>query len=117
ALVGLIVHFPVYRTYVGPGGADPLDAEVLERAARGARATGTISEPALAFLLQCLGGRGPEGADAEIARLVTLFQQLTPPVAAKAIEDTTFYRYGRLLSRNEVGAEPGELALPVERFH
>ena len=31
------------------------------------------------------------------------FQQLSAPLAAKAVEDTAFYRYGRLLSRNEVG--------------
>jgi (1->4)-alpha-D-glucan 1-alpha-D-glucosylmutase len=47
----------------------------------------------------------------------TLFSQLTAPVAAKAVEDTACYRYGRLLSRSEVGADPGELALSVERFH
>ena len=47
----------------------------------------------------------------------TLFAQVTAPLAAKALEDTAFYRYGRLLSRNEVGADPSEFALSVEAFH
>jgi malto-oligosyltrehalose synthase len=45
------------------------------------------------------------------------FAQLSATLAAKAVEDTAFYRYGRLLSRNEVGADPGRLALSVQRFH
>ena len=36
-------------------------------------------------------------------RAMVRFQQVSAPVAAKAVEDTAFYRYGRLLSRNEVG--------------
>jgi (1->4)-alpha-D-glucan 1-alpha-D-glucosylmutase len=47
----------------------------------------------------------------------TLFSQLTSPVAAKAVEDTACYRYGRLISRNEVGADPGEFSLSVDDFH
>jgi (1->4)-alpha-D-glucan 1-alpha-D-glucosylmutase len=43
--------------------------------------------------------------------------QLTAPVAAKAVEDTAFYRYGRLLSRNDVGFQPGRLALEPDEFH
>jgi len=42
---------------------------------------------------------------------------LTSPVAAKAVEDTACYRYGRLISRNEVGADPGEFSLSVAEFH
>jgi (1->4)-alpha-D-glucan 1-alpha-D-glucosylmutase len=66
--------------------------------------------------------QGPNGAPpnhASSARRTaqTLFSQLTAPVAAKAVEDTACYRYGRLLSRNEVGADPGEFALSVEQFH
>lgn len=33
------------------------------------------------------------------------------------MEDTAFYRYGVLLSRNEVGAEPGIFSMGVEDFH
>ncbi|WP_028219548.1 malto-oligosyltrehalose synthase [Paraburkholderia oxyphila] len=48
---------------------------------------------------------------------LTLFSQLTAPLAAKATEDTALYRYGRLLSRNEVGADPDDFARSVEEFH
>lgn len=48
---------------------------------------------------------------------LTLFSQLTAPLAAKAIEDTAGYRYGRLLSRNEVGADAGDFSITVEQFH
>ena len=34
------------------------------------------------------------------------FQQVTAPVTAKGVEDTTFYIYNRLISLNEVGGEP-----------
>ena len=44
------------------------------------------------------------------------FQQLTAPVAAKAVEDTAFYRYGRLLSRNESASMPRRLACRAGRI-
>ncbi|MFD1554293.1 malto-oligosyltrehalose synthase [Paraburkholderia silviterrae] len=48
---------------------------------------------------------------------LTLFSQLTAPLAAKATEDTALYRYGRLLSRNEVGADPDDFSRGVDEFH
>jgi (1->4)-alpha-D-glucan 1-alpha-D-glucosylmutase len=45
------------------------------------------------------------------------FNQLTAPVAAKAVEDTACYRYGRLLSRNDVGFQPAEFACDIASFH
>ncbi|MEM5384236.1 malto-oligosyltrehalose synthase [Paraburkholderia phymatum] len=64
------------------------------------------------------GNSGAFNHTASARRTVqTLFSQLTAPVAAKAIEDTACYRYGRLLSRCEVGGDPGEFALSVEQFH
>jgi (1->4)-alpha-D-glucan 1-alpha-D-glucosylmutase len=42
---------------------------------------------------------------------------LSAPLAAKAIEDTAFYRYGRLLSRNDVGFNTARLALDIPAFH
>ncbi|GBR01986.1 1,4-alpha-D-glucan 1-alpha-D-glucosylmutase [Acetobacter oeni LMG 21952] len=45
------------------------------------------------------------------------FEHLTAPLAAKSVEDTAFYRYVRLISRNEVGSNPGTLASSVSFFH
>ena len=39
-------------------------------------------------------------------RFVQRFQQLSGPATAKGVEDTAFYVYTPLLSRNEVGGGP-----------
>ena len=36
---------------------------------------------------------------------------------AKGVEDTSFYRYVRLLALNEVGSDPSIFGVPVDRFH
>ena len=36
---------------------------------------------------------------------------------AKGVEDTAFYRYGRLLALNDVGGDPSRFGIDVERFH
>jgi (1->4)-alpha-D-glucan 1-alpha-D-glucosylmutase len=45
------------------------------------------------------------------------FQQLSGPIMAKAVEDTLFYRYNRLIATNEVGGEPDEAPGGVAAFH
>ena len=45
------------------------------------------------------------------------FQQTTPPVHAKGVEDTAFYRWHRLVALNEVGGDPGRFSLSVADFH
>jgi (1->4)-alpha-D-glucan 1-alpha-D-glucosylmutase len=115
ALVELIVHFPVYRTYAAADRVDPLDVAILQRAADGARPA--ADEACLGWLVQALAGAFSDQAGEQSASAMRRFQRLTPPIAAKALEDTTFYRYGRLLSRNEVGAEPDAFALEPDAFH
>jgi (1->4)-alpha-D-glucan 1-alpha-D-glucosylmutase len=53
----------------------------------------------------------------ERLRAMVRFQQLSAPTAAKSVEDTAFYRYGRLLSRNEVGTEPSQFAISPAGWH
>jgi (1->4)-alpha-D-glucan 1-alpha-D-glucosylmutase len=36
---------------------------------------------------------------------------------AKGVEDTAFYRYGRLLALNDVGGDPSRFGISVEQFH
>jgi len=43
--------------------------------------------------------------------------QFTGPLAAKGIEDTTFYVYNPLISRNEVGDNPSIESLSAAEFH
>lgn len=119
ALAALIVHFPVYRTYADSDGCAAPDRDVLRCAAQAADATlGEHARSRLWQLVDAVCTPSPDPSDAAPrADALAALQQLTPPIAAKAIEDTVFYRYGRLLSRNEVGADPDRLAAPVQRFH
>jgi (1->4)-alpha-D-glucan 1-alpha-D-glucosylmutase len=123
ALEELLVHFRSYRLYAGAGGGAATDARELAAAMAGARRTLRAADRGLLELLgQWLLGEGLRTAPAgairhERLRAMVRFQQLSAPVAAKSVEDTAFYRYGRLLSRNEVGADPDEFALTPAAFH
>ena len=84
----------------------------------GARATCLPADRAVVDTLAAwLGERvgDPEAANIQ-DRAVTQFQQLSAPIAAKAVEDTAFYRYGRLLSRNDVGFEADVLGIEAAAF-
>ena len=88
-----LAALPVYRTYIRGGEVAPEDREVLREA-------------------------GLEGfLDGAPEAFVTRFQQTTPAVMAKGVEDTAFYRYVRLLALNDVGGDPGRFGIPVEAFH
>lgn len=122
-LVELIAHFPVYRTYAGAGGRDRQDDGVFGKALDAARPHLPSShEPLLQQLSLWLGGIPPRKLPPGDERrqhqtILTRFQQLTSPVAAKAVEDTAGYRAGVLLSRYEVGAESDCFSTPIGGFH
>jgi (1->4)-alpha-D-glucan 1-alpha-D-glucosylmutase len=116
ALRAVAAAFPVYRTYVVPG-AEPSPADRAQVAAALQRAA--AHEPHLDGELLELLGRVlllDEPGDDE-AELAVRFQQLTAPATAKGIEDTAFYRYHRLTSRNEVGGHPGRLGTSPADLH
>jgi (1->4)-alpha-D-glucan 1-alpha-D-glucosylmutase len=107
----LLAHFPVYRTYGRDGVLAAADRAVLDRAAAGARRTCLATDRwAIDPVLHRFAGR-------EHSAAVARFQQLSAPIAAKAVEDTGFYRYGRLLSRNDVGFDAAIFALDADAFH
>ncbi|GAC1032663.1 malto-oligosyltrehalose synthase [Pseudomonas sp. No.21] len=123
ALLELIVHFPVYRTYAGACGRSEQDRRVFEQALAGARSTlGEADQPLLQHLDRWLGGQPlrevPPGPQRKQRRKVLArFQQLTSPAAAKAVEDTACYRSAVLLSRNDVGFDPQQFSGSVAEFH
>jgi (1->4)-alpha-D-glucan 1-alpha-D-glucosylmutase len=122
-LLELLAHFHVYRIYAGAGGLSPADRRALDWALAGARRTvRAVDRELLELLASWLSGENlrqvPAGARRqEVLRAMVRFQQLSAPTAAKSVEDTAFYRYGRLLSRNEVGTEPDQFAMPEAAYH
>ncbi|WP_417702554.1 malto-oligosyltrehalose synthase [Pseudomonas sp.] len=123
ALRELIVHFPVYRTYAQACGRSQQDRRFFLQALDGARQTLAEADwPLLSHLDDWLGGAFlralPPGRARRLrAQALTRFQQLTSPVAAKAVEDTALYRAGVLLSRYDVGFDAEHFSASVERFH
>jgi (1->4)-alpha-D-glucan 1-alpha-D-glucosylmutase len=117
AIERLLWVFPVYRTY-GTGKAAPAsDAKIRETVRRRIAEFVPPGEGAVVDrILSWLAGDGPGGA-ALAAEAVRKFQQLSAPIAAKAVEDTAFYRYGRLLSRNDVGFDAARMSLDIDAFH
>ncbi|MFU2325937.1 malto-oligosyltrehalose synthase [Pseudomonas sp. NFX98] len=123
ALQALIVHFPVYRTYISPLGRPAEDNAFFQQAMDGARQTlGESDWPVLDNLAGWLGGESwrkrPAGRTRKrLKHACVRFQQLTSPAAAKAVEDTAFYRSAVLLSRNDVGFSTEQFSAPVADFH
>jgi (1->4)-alpha-D-glucan 1-alpha-D-glucosylmutase len=97
-----VAKLPVYRTYVDP------DAGTVADADREAIAAAEM-DPSLASQL-LLDRPAP-------AEFVHRYQQTTPAVVAKGVEDTAFYRYAPLLALNDVGGSPDRFWVAVEDFH
>jgi (1->4)-alpha-D-glucan 1-alpha-D-glucosylmutase len=95
-----VSSLPVYRSYVEPSGGriEEADHAAVAGVEPGVRRALLLEDPAP-------------------AEFVTRFQQTTPAVTAKGVEDTAFYRYGRLLALNDVGGDPSRFGISVERFH
>jgi len=118
-LTEVLVQFQVYRTYAQVGESSESDRAVLSRAVAVALKSCLPSDRWLvAWLGPFLGGEPVRpGIDSLQARALTRVQQLSAPLSAKAVEDTAFYRYGRLLSRNDVGFDPARFACSATDFH
>ena len=103
AIAELLSSFSVYRTYLPDGYGD----------LRQAAAAAVDRRPAL---------RSP--IDQVVDRLLdagtefsTRFAQTSGMVMAKGVEDCAFYRWTRLTSLTEVGAEPSQFSLSANQFH
>ncbi|GAC1368709.1 MAG: malto-oligosyltrehalose synthase [Pseudarthrobacter sp.] len=103
AIAEIIASFPVYRSYL------PVGAEVLKEACNSA----AEHRPDLAAAVDALLPLLLDPANPIAVR----FQQTSGMVMAKGVEDTAFYRYTRLGTLTEVGAEPTEFSVPAPEFH
>ena len=120
-LAEIIASFPVYRTYEN-GKATPEDRQSIEQAVAEGRRRSTAADLSVfdfirRMLLIDTNGGEPKWYVQAIVRFAMKFQQVTSAVMAKGLEDTSFYRYNRLVSLNEVGGDPSKFGVSVDDFH
>jgi (1->4)-alpha-D-glucan 1-alpha-D-glucosylmutase len=118
-----IACFPVYRTYIDErGNILEHDRHYVEQAIAEAKRRNPDIAPAFDFLQNILllqgADAGPTVYGFRNQLYFTLkFQQLTGPVMAKGLEDTTCYVYNRFVSVNEVGGSPADFGNSLDEFH
>jgi (1->4)-alpha-D-glucan 1-alpha-D-glucosylmutase len=109
--------FPVYRIYPQ---AFPLRADELERIQQSLEFA-VQQEPAcweeLAEIRTLFQSGSSEEQNQRRMQFIRRLMQFTGPLAAKGVEDTTFYVYNPLISHNEVGDSPEQLGITIEAFH
>ena len=122
ALSRIVACFPVYRTYISENHVSETDQKYILEAVECAKRQSPGSDPSVfdfvqdALLLTKAETQGKIYRDAVI-RFAMKAQQFTSAVMAKGLEDTSFYRYHRLDSLNEVGGDPRRFGESVEGFH
>jgi (1->4)-alpha-D-glucan 1-alpha-D-glucosylmutase len=122
ALTEIIACFPVYRTYVAEQHVSASDRAYIDQAVNGAKAKSTASESSVydfirdILLTSQLEGR-PQYYQRSVIHFAMRFQQYTGALMAKGLEDTSFYRYNRFISLNEVGDDPLRFGVTPEQFH
>ena len=119
-----IACFPVYRTYIDErGNMNARDREHIDKAIGVAkRRNEDMPAGVFDFLRNILLLQGNDGGEMiwgyrKQLYFTLKFQQLTGPVMAKGLEDTTFYVYNRFISLNEVGGSPEIFGISLEQFH
>lgn len=110
ALSAVLEQFRAYRTYATGEIGSPEPGRFFDEAT--ARARSDAPNVDAVDRIMCDNNGNPPSVLA-----IRRFNQLAAPVAAKSVEDTAFYRYGRLISRNDVGSDPRIQALEIEDFH
>jgi (1->4)-alpha-D-glucan 1-alpha-D-glucosylmutase len=120
ALSDIVANFPVYRTYVTEDAMSDSDRRYIDIAVQRAKRRSQDEDTSVFdFIQQVLLARNPASARTSETQIIfgMKFQQFTSPVMAKGLEDTFFYRYRPLMSRNDVGADPFGFGVTIAEFH
>ncbi|TXK21565.1 malto-oligosyltrehalose synthase [Pontibacter qinzhouensis] len=119
ALGVLLASFPVYRIYARSFPLSELAVEVIDKAFAEALHRAPDIEAQLLHLRSLFqpGEQEPQEVLQHKLYFVMRSQQFTGPLAAKGVEDTTFYNYNRFISLNEVGNSPDVFNIRPNEFH
>jgi (1->4)-alpha-D-glucan 1-alpha-D-glucosylmutase len=117
----LLACFPVYRTYINSPKVSAQDRIYIEEALHKAETMLPEQKNTLLFLRKILLLEFPKKLSklkmSNWLKTVMQFQQISGPLMAKGLEDTTFYIFNRLISLNEVGGDPEVFGISTEEFH
>lgn len=116
ALGAMLAAFPVYRIYPEDFPLKKKQKKIIEQAYEKALQLGESPEKELNIFKQIFLGEA-EGNKDDMFFFLQRCQQFTGPLAAKGVEDTSFYIFNRLISHNEVGDSPQNFGLSIEGFH
>ncbi|MDX2001916.1 MAG: malto-oligosyltrehalose synthase [Chitinophagales bacterium] len=119
ALAVWMAAHPVYRTYIDSLEINEQDRSIIEAAFAKAVEVAPELKPGLSVLYELYAEPETEDEDYNRSKLHFFMrcQQFTGPLAAKGVEDTTFYTYNRLISHNEVGDSPDVFGINSRDFH
>lgn len=124
AISALVIGLSIYRTYRRSGETlRPEDHREITRSLVAALRNNPRIESELVIFVSCvwLGDYPEKGAPEKhreaLTQWVLSLQQYTGAVMAKAVEDTAFYTYNRLIGLNEVGGFPREFGTDFHAFH
>jgi len=120
ALAEIVAGFPVYRTYVAASEISPEDERYVDWAVGVAKKRSLEADTSIFDFVRdvLLVRQGKSEANRNAVRAFAMkFQQYSSPVMAKAVEDTTFYQYNRLISLNEVGSDLRRFGVSLAAFH
>lgn len=122
SLTDIVACFPVYRTYATEQGLSANDRAYIDEAVDCAKekrpaAESSVYEFIREVLLLTRAEGHPQFYQGSVLHFAMRFQQYTSALMAKGLEDTSFYRYNRLVSLNDVGGDPLRFGVPPEDFH
>ncbi len=114
-LTHFLAGFPVYRIY--PTGGPLTEAELLQ-CQEAALSVSHYAPEHARTVLRFVGWLSAQDFAGEALETLQRSQQLSGPLMAKGVEDTTFYQYWRQAHLNEVGssAAPGA-RVTIRAFH
>lgn len=115
AVRDLLVFMPVYRSYAN--GEAMAFAGAIREAFTRARQQSETPSPALDLMQAIFTDDTADDASGTAKLFRTRFEQITPAIMAKSMEDTFFYRHRAFLALNEVGDGPLEADRSLPRFH
>lgn len=119
ALATLLVAWPVYCIYSNSFPIPKEEMQIVDEAFEQAQKQAPDLTEQLQHLHTLFTAAPDDTEQTKHHKLYFIMrsQQFTGPLAAKGVEDTTFYNYNRLISLNEVGNSPDIFHLEPQDFH